>query len=212
MNEFNRVAEERRLQRERKKASKAGTLDISLVGVLKRRAQDLRLEGYNEQYVGPLERATEDIRARMEFDDKDEQAYVEAIADNRRLRSVLAQVGQRLWNIPFQSSLKRDILAGIGNALKSVKAPGEGRTIVAVQIGTADTFDTVMVKLGLVVGQHFGIMKKVSDGEIQEARDEEASAGGAGRDDVPASEPGRVPEDEPGATGGRRPISDDPAE
>lgn len=121
--------------------------------MLRRRAKELQAD-YNEQYVGCLLRAADEIEARRLASTDEEQAIVDAIADNRRLRQCLQGMFGRIHSAPIPKGIRKDWCNVIAVALKVTKELGIGRRILAIQVGDDATRDDLVAAATAQIDLH----------------------------------------------------------
>lgn len=135
--------------------------------VLRRRAKTLDQDGYVHSFVLTLLRAADELEAlqRIVLDD-DQQMTVEAIADNRRLRHAILRAIATLKGPQGLTRAKVDVATKtLIDALRAVPPFGQGRAILAIQVGTEDAAADVIARSYEAILAHFAAKGAPSDAE-----------------------------------------------
>lgn len=127
----------------------------NLSAVLRRRALRLEREGYNDGFTTSIRLAAELIGAQERYAEDHEQAYLEAVADNRRLRAALVQSHNRIATAAMPRAERAALCSAIVNTIKASPAPGDGRVIVAIQVGDDETEAVVTERTLRVIAEYF---------------------------------------------------------
>jgi hypothetical protein len=144
-----------------------------LATVLRRRASSLEADhGFAVGFTKAIRRAAEALEARAEFASLGEQAYLDAVADNRRLRSALVQTYNRLGASLMPKAEKHTLGAAIVAAVRACRAPGDGRVLIAIQIGEDETLDAVTRRTLSAIGEFY--TTRGAEREQTNARDRKA--------------------------------------
>lgn len=109
-------------------------INQDLPAVLRRRAKQLQDDHYNGQFTGVFMRAADELTVRRRCETHGDQAMIEAVADNRRLRNTLQGLFGRIKSGPFPKASRVDLCKLIAGTLAAVKEPGVGRRIMAISL------------------------------------------------------------------------------
>ncbi len=170
----------------RKQWNAQGRQSDDVPTVLRRRAKELLTTGYTEQTVSVLLRAADELQMRRTaaVPGDAEQLAIEACADNRRLRNVLVRIFEQIrarkpigWPDQVQELAK--------NTLAAVRPFGEGRRIMAIQIGPDQSRADIEAIVAELLDVHY---RGIADAQSQ--ADQEAEPAGC---DAPERESQQPP-------------------
>jgi hypothetical protein len=157
-----------------------------LHAVLRRRALSLKAEGYDDDFLSVLYRASEELLERKRCTEGSaEQEAVEAVADNRRLRNTLIKVFGGVQQLGLPQAQILPMLKLMAGAIKAVPEPGKGRRILALEIGPNATREFVERRVAELLDQYFTqhvTMGGQASAELTSEDNEDAQPSGAGRD------------------------------
>lgn len=149
------------------------TLDNGLPSVLRRRAktiENLEAAGRVRLAAGftwALRRAADELAVRKRMDTHGEEALVELIADNRRLRSFLVTMRDRVLSDKTLDELAVEGLKlGTTAVLKATAPIGNGRLILALEV-TDKTRAEVEALMAAKLDAHYNA-QEVTDAEEPE--------------------------------------------
>lgn len=157
----------------RKERKNQGGQTGDTVVVLRRRAKQL-LDDQGEQFIGVFLRAADELEMRRKaaLPGGDERLAVEAIADNRRLRNTLVHIYNQI-RARKPAGWPDQVMQAAERTLAAVRPFGEGRRIMAIQIGKDEPRESVEAIVAELLDAHY----RGKDG--QETSSEETSAGEA---------------------------------
>lgn len=175
----------------RKLASKNGTLDTTTSGTLRRRAKDLRDEGYNDQYVACLERGADELAHLTALHARGAQHVIDLVSDNIRLRQCIDRMKGRLKMAPIQKPLREMWLNDLKAVTQQTPRVGETRQIMTVEIsrrtGVVDRA-TVEADVKQQLDTYYELEAPNGDDAVTIEIDEEAPDGERATDGEPTAE------------------------
>lgn len=98
---------------------------------LRRRARTLSDAGYNPQFIACLMRAADELEVYERVIKDPEQAALDAFADNRRLRTAMVEMFHVIAQFKGKNHPAGDRIRKVLNA---IRPPGEGYTLITVQV------------------------------------------------------------------------------
>lgn len=148
----------------------------TLPAVLRRRARTLLGDGiHGPEFVSAILRAADELQVRQAMQlDEEEELAVNLIAQVRLLRALLADIHHAMARKSKPFGWERELLTRIERLMAQATGLGEGRRILAVQVGDEQTLEEIIEK---ATTQITGYFKERTDANNNEEDTEPSSAG-----------------------------------
>lgn len=127
----------------------------AIPATLRRRAMALEKMGHDAQWCEVFRVAAGELKTRMDAAAAPEQTAIECIWQVRRLRNAIHQTFNNSAHMKMPRHQQELLFRPLILAINSVKEPGVGRAILAVEIGTNATRAFIEARVAELLDSHF---------------------------------------------------------